>query len=228
MTLAIYSGRADPVWTIHSGHKSFKGMKEHLHNARVSGTTYRHEHMPSHLGFKGFLVHPPEDEQAHLIVSRETAAFQKLLLDSMPQGLISDALRQKIVQAIHSGAVSANVSGGSQPASSGDISQTPSKKDEAVGEIQHYAPKLNLARWNNEDLIRYNNNCYNYGNDKITNSFAQPGRASGYFIGSLTPEAVLLGAESDGLEKMDVVSTDPVPEAPQQPNCLVALVVDEG
>lgn len=228
MTLAIYSGRPDPVWTIHSRHESFKGIKDHLHNARANGTTYRHEHMPSTLGYKGFLVHHPEDEQAHLIVGRETAVFQKLLLDSMPQGLISDALRQKILQAIHSGAVSANVPGGSQPASSLEVSQFPSKRDEAVGKIQHYAPKLNLARWNNEDLIRRNNNCYNYANDKITNSFAQPGEASGHPIGSLTPEDVLLSAESDGLEKMNVAPTDPCREAPQQPNCLVSLAVAEG
>ncbi|XP_078383838.1 uncharacterized protein LOC144666315 [Oculina patagonica] len=228
VTLAIYSGRRDPVWTIHSRHNSYKGIKDHLHNARASGTTYRHEHMPSTLGYKGFLVHHPGDEQAELIVDRETVALQELLLDTMPGGLISDVLRQKIVQAIHSGAVSANVPSGSQPASSGDISQTPSKRDEAVGKIQHYAPKLNLARWNNEELIRYNNNCYNYGNDKITNSFAQPGEASGHPIGSLTPEDVLLSAESDGLQKMNVAPTDPVPEAPQQPNCLVSLAVAEG
>ena len=228
MTLAIYSGRPDPVWTIHSRHRSLKGMREHLHNARANGNTYRHEHMPATLGYKGFLVHHPEDEQAALIVGRETVALQKLLLDTMPEGLISDALRQKISQAIHSGAVSPNVPDGSQTAPRGDISQVSSKRDETDGKIQHYAPRLNLARWNNEQLIRGDNNCYNYGNDQITNSFAQPGEASGNPIKSLTPADVLSSAESDGLEKVDVASSDPPPEAPQQPNCLVALVVAEG
>ena len=205
-------------------------MREHLHNARANGNTYRHEHMPATLGYKGFLLHHPEDEQEALIVGRETVAFQKLLLDTMPEGLISDALRQKISQAIHSGAVSPNVPDGSQTAPRGDISQVPSKKVKAVGKIQHYAPKLNLARWNDEKLIRRNNNCYNYGNDKITNSFAQPGYASGHPIPlpSFTSADVLSSAESDGLEKMNVPSTDPCPEAPEQPNCLVALVVEEG
>ena len=228
VTLAIYSGRPDPVWTIHSRHESFKGMKEHLHNARANGNTYRHEHMPATLGYKGFLLHHPEDEQADLIVGQETVALQKILLDTMPEGLISDTLRQKILQAIHSGAVSPNVLGESQTAPRGDISQVSSKRDETVGKIPHYAPELNLARWNNEQLIRLNNNCYNYANDKITNSFAQPGDASGNPIKSLTPADVLFSAESDGLEKMDVAPTDPPPEAPEQPNCLVSLAVAEG
>ena len=230
VTLAIYSGRPDPVWTIHSRHKSFEDMKEHLRKARDKGNTHRHEHMPATLGYKGFLVHHPEDEQAALIVGRETVAFQKLLLDTMPEGKISAALRQKISQAIDSEAVSPNVRGESQTAPRGDISQVPSKKVKAVGKIPHYAPKLNLARWNNEELIRGNNNCYNYANGKITNSFAQPGEASGHPIPwpHFKPADVLSSAESDGLEKMDVPSSHPPPEAPQQPNCLVALVVAEG
>ena len=34
--------------------------------------------------------------------------------------------------------------------------------------------------------------------------------------------------ESDGLVKMDVDPSAPVPEAPPQPNCLIALMVQEG
>ena len=58
VTLAIYSGRPDPVWTIHPRHEFFKEMKEHLDNARATGNTYRLKHMPPKLGYKGFLVHP--------------------------------------------------------------------------------------------------------------------------------------------------------------------------
>jgi hypothetical protein len=41
------------------------------------------------------------------------------------------------------------------------------------------------AKWNNcnnppNDCVQTKNNCYNYGNDKITNTYAQPGRASGH------------------------------------------------
>lgn len=40
-------------------------------------------------------------------------------------------------------------------------------------------PPFNPGKWNNDANIKKNNNCYNYANDKITNSFAQPGRGSG-------------------------------------------------
>lgn len=214
MTLVIYSGLPDPVWFVHSRHESFKEMKEHLDNARDKKTMYRHGHIPSILGYRGFLVHRPHAEQPDLIIGPETKDLQHLLLHSMPKELKSDALHLKISQAIRSGAVSATA--------------VP-LRDSAAGEpLEHYAPKRNLARWNDHDLIRVNNNCYNYANDKITNSFAQPGYASGHPIGMIIPENVIIAAKSDGLELMDVKPTDPCPKAPEQPNCLVALIVAEG
>lgn len=97
MTLAICSGVPNPVWTVHSHHKNFEKMKSHLHSARTAGTSYRHEHMPSIVGYKGLLVHPPEAKEAELVVGQETKELQKLLLETAPEGLISDALRQKIL-----------------------------------------------------------------------------------------------------------------------------------
>lgn len=75
-------------------------IKEHLDDARAKGITYRHEMMSSVLGFRGFLVQAFNAEQADLIVDQETEALQKLLLDTMPEGLIRDDLRKKILQAI--------------------------------------------------------------------------------------------------------------------------------
>ncbi|XP_068755032.1 uncharacterized protein [Montipora capricornis] len=217
VTLAIYSGLPDPVWKFDSRNESFKTIKEHLDDARAKGITYRHKQMPSILGFRGFLVQPFDAEQADLIVGPETAALQKLLLDTMPQGLIRDDLRKKILQAIDSGAISAKIPDKTQ-------STTPQDVPRVVGKILHYAPPLNLARWNTNCVQPYNN-CYNYANDKITNSFAQPGKASGKPITELTVAQVLAAVESDGWLKMDVPPEAPCPAAPEQPNCLVALFV---
>ncbi len=41
------------------------------------------------------------------------------------------------------------------------------------------APPFNPSKWNNDPNVCRNNNCYNYANDTITNTFAQPGRGSG-------------------------------------------------
>lgn len=60
------------------------------------------------------------------------------------------------------------------------------------------APTYNPGSWN-VTTVRPHNNCYNYTNDKITNTFAQPGRASGNPITSLDCADVLRAAQSDGL-----------------------------
>ena len=102
----------------------------------------------------------------------------------------------------------------------------PAKK--AIGVIQHYAPKYNPDRWNKIPWIVQNNGAYNYANQKITDSFAQPGNASGYYPYPMTPEDLIKACESDGLVKMDVDPSAPCPKAPPQPNCLIALLVAEG
>lgn len=217
MTLAIYSGVPNPVWSVGPGHKSFEKIKKHLSKARIKGNICACQHMPAILGYKGFLVHPPEAKEAELCVGQETKELQKCLLETMPEGLMSKALCEKILQAIDTTRVP-------------HPSNVPLKTQEvsSAEKIQHYAPKLNLDRWNSEALIQENNNCYNYANDKITNSFAQPGTASGHPFQALTQEEVLKASESDGLVKVDVGPDGAVPEAPEQPNCLVALFVSEG
>ena len=40
-------------------------------------------------------------------------------------------------------------------------------------------PPYSPAYWNDGGFVELNNNCYNYGNNKRTDTFAQPGRAAG-------------------------------------------------
>lgn len=224
MTLAIYSGVPDPFWTVDPRHENFKEIKMHLQTARTEGTSYRHEHMPSIVGYKGLLVHPPEAKDAEWVVGHKTKKLQKLLVQTMPKGLIPGNLHEKILQAIESTSVPLQT----ESASRQEVSQAPIKRDKVDGKIQHYAPELNLELWNSNPEVQLSNNCYNYANDKITNSFAQPGTGSGARYSSLTAKEILRASERDGLVKLDVAPQDPCPEAPEQPNCLVALVVDEG
>ena len=64
------------------------------------------------------------------------------------------------------------------------------------------APVYNPAIWNTA-AVQPNNNCYNYANNRITNTFAQPGRATGHMYTQLNncaaAGAVEPGAVSDGL-----------------------------
>jgi hypothetical protein len=60
------------------------------------------------------------------------------------------------------------------------------------------APAYNPGMWNVPNVQPYNN-CYNYANNQITNSFAQPGRATGHMYTALTCASVQPAAQSDGL-----------------------------
>ena len=224
MTLAIYSGVPDPVWTVHPDHQNFPEIMAHLRRARNEGKSYRHDHMPSIVGYKGLLVHPPEAEDAELVVGHETKELQKLLVETMPKDLIPGTLHKKILKAIESTSVPLQTK--SVPDKEG--LKAPTTRHKGDGKIQHYAPELNLDLWNSTPTVQLRNNCYNYANDKITNSRAQPGTGSGAPFDRLTAQEILAASERDGLVKLDVAPQDPCPEAPEQPNCLVALVVAEG
>ena len=228
MTLAIYSGVPDPVWTIDPRrHRNFSEIKRHLQTARTEGKSYRHDHMPSIVGYKGLLVHPPKEKDAEWVVGHETKELQKLLVETMPKGLIPDNLYQTILEAIESKSAPLRTKSVSHKQA---LKEAPITSHKGDGKIQHYAPKLNLDLWNSTPTVQSRNNCYNYANDKITNSFAQPGTGSGlpYDRFHLTRKEILAASERDGLVKLDVAPEDPCPKAPEQPNCLVALFVAEG
>lgn len=62
-------------------------------------------------------------------------------------------------------------------------------------------PVYNPNAWNDNNGIQRNNNCYNYGCDIRTDTFAQPGEAHGIYLGSnnLNCNDVLNAAIADGL-----------------------------
>lgn len=60
------------------------------------------------------------------------------------------------------------------------------------------APVYNPAIWNTPSA-QPRNNCYNYANDQMTNTFAQPGRASGQQATTMSCAAVEPAAQADGL-----------------------------
>jgi hypothetical protein len=60
-------------------------------------------------------------------------------------------------------------------------------------------PAYEPAYWNANTSIRQSNNCYNYSNNKKTNTFAQPGRAHGVSGYAMSVAAVRSAALADGL-----------------------------
>ncbi|MBA69194.1 MAG: hypothetical protein CML30_10000 [Rhizobiales bacterium] len=68
------------------------------------------------------------------------------------------------------------------------------------------APAYDPAFWNTPQR-QPNNNCYNYANNQATNTFAQPGRATGKPITGLSCGGVQPSAQSDGLKPSADFST---------------------
>jgi len=61
------------------------------------------------------------------------------------------------------------------------------------------APAYDPNAWNSDPTITTENNCYNYANNQITYTFAQPGRHSGHPANAMECPSVQQAAISDGL-----------------------------
>jgi hypothetical protein len=213
VTLLVFSGQPDPVFTVHSKHAKFNDVKAHLEKAE-SKLDLRPA-VASKLGYKGFLVQ--EKDQHHLIAHREAAHLQHLLLGiGVECNEISPALRDVVMKSIQADEVGTFIT---------KVPPTPSD----VGIGKNPGPPLNLGKWNDIPSVTPTNNCYNYGTDTMTCTFAQPGLGTGHKYEEILPNDVLGGAVFDGLKLVDPqpLPHEPVP-TPSEAQWLVALVVSSG
>lgn len=107
ITLAIFSGRRDPQWTVDTNHPKFDEIQQLLKDARMHNFTYNPEQMPARLGYKGFLV--KSENNVELIVGNETVRLQQLLLESIPEDVLPHKNRDWVLAAINAGNVKAGV-----------------------------------------------------------------------------------------------------------------------
>lgn len=93
VTLAVFSGRPDPEWSIASSTISIKNVR-----------SYDPSEMPARLGYKGFLVHS-NTKQVRLLVGPETVQLQLELMQTMPKDLLAPDFVREIISEINSGEV---------------------------------------------------------------------------------------------------------------------------
>jgi hypothetical protein len=71
-------------------------------------------------------------------------------------------------------------------------------------------PPYSPGYWNDGGTVQWNNNCYNYGNNKRTDTFAQPGLAAGAeYSMPITCTGILNAATADGLVPLPASGTCP-------------------
>jgi hypothetical protein len=95
-------------------------------------------------------------------------------------------------------------------------------KDEKCTECEYEVSQFNPAFWNAPTVQPYNN-CYNYGRNWRTDTFAQPGRAHGAQTSTMACGNVTTAAMADGLVKR--CTCLPISEWPRR---LMALVIWPG
>lgn len=198
VTLNIYSGRPDPTWVLDS-----EQTQELLE--RVDGIATESNLKPGvipRLGYNGFTVFGPssfsnqpvtlrieggvvnlgENSPSRVESEREIEAW---LLQTAGDGIGSEAYQHALNE------IAKPVTDQAVLRGAGRAKCPPNVTDDA--------PPYNPGMWNVPGILE-NNNCYNYANDKITNTFAQPGRASGnLWVPPPTCAGVQASAQSDGL-----------------------------
>ena len=70
----------------------------------------------------------------------------------------------------------------------------------AAARCQYHTAMFNPGFWNDPAHIQ-RNNCYNYASNRRTDTFAQPGRATGHQAQTMACDKVTAGALSDGLHR---------------------------
>ena len=208
VTLQVYSGLPNPSWELTDAETDeLRARLQAIENRSLS----KPPGLSGRLGYRGFSIETVGERnldasmyahggvvdvgQFDLSLRADSSEFEAFLLATAGNA-ISSALKDYIAEQIASHFDSADSFG-------------------AVDE-----PSYNPGKWNNDPNIRMKNNCYNYANDKITNTFAQPGRGTGS-TGPYPPQCSGTGdaAVRDGLSRVSNPSMTPAQGQ------IVALVV---
>ncbi|MBS0248753.1 MAG: hypothetical protein JSR61_19215 [Proteobacteria bacterium] len=201
VTLHVYSGRENPSWILQSSQEGqfFARMEQKLVPtlARPSGTfgglgyqgfsITRHAEFPS--AASRFFVHESIVEQGTSSPNLTGDPEIELLLLESGSNAVDGDLAQYVRAQI--GTRTAFQAAERPEAAAGVC--PPNKTADA--------PAYNPGIWNTPSVQPYNN-CYNYANNNATNTFAQPGRASGHPTSTMACSHVTPAAESDGLRSV--------------------------
>ena len=212
--LDVYSGRPNPVWEIDEG--DARGFV-------AEGSSALSDAEGPSLGYRGFKILDAAggvQEMAGLSEGNSASyAVESHILGN------HDAERALLEAGTRSGAIDQTLAG----FVAGEIGnvQAQGALVEGIGVTcppcgGGAAPGYDPGYWNNDATRLRNNNCYNYANNLATNTFAQPGRATGAMAATMSCADVRPCAERDGLIRV------PTYQASQAGIWYVALVIWPG
>lgn len=195
VTLDIYSGLPNPTWVLDDD------KVQQLQNLSTTRAAAAAKGPLPVLGYRGFIVRPADSPDAPgprikglaeaapgtgaVVVAGIPEAEQFLLQTAEPH--IDEEVKKLVEESISHGVDAAVL----QRAEAAAAAQCPACHAAD-------APVYNPAFWN-DPAHQSRNNCYNYANNQRTDTFAQPGRATGHPITALSCPGVQPSAVSDGL-----------------------------
>jgi hypothetical protein len=179
--LDIFSGRPNPRWTLTASEEA--ELLQRLLDRSVPTTSM--SITDGKLGYRGFLVRATGDTAATLASHRFPTAFR--VRDGLGSQIDPSSERWLLFTA---GA--ASVPGAAADAAASDLSVA------GACTTPYHTSTTDFSDWNGS--WQWDNNCYNYGANWRTDTFAQPGNGSGTGLHSITIPEVLRCALSDGFK----------------------------
>jgi hypothetical protein len=239
VTVNVFSGRANPTWTLDEAEAQpvLKDIALHRgilsnHEAGFDGLGFRgidiellHDHHADGLGLPATfrIAHGASGFEAKAIEIADQlvggmlgTSFAKAGATSPGATLLDAGLQQHLHQLLafaHPVTTHTGHEAGIDPAVAGAA---------LALQCPYEMGRFNPGFWNASPYISQNN-CYNYASNHRTNTFAQPGRASGHQYTALTCPAVSAAAHADGLHSQGACFPDS-----ERPRWYMALVMAPG
>lgn len=206
VTALMYSGRPDPSWEITE--EQAENLKSILGEKRE--VTFEMSALSAGLlGYRGFLIESYDQEipsrlfcfdgiidvvdQKQLNFVDKDSSLEAFLLETGSDSL--SAFEKSFIE----GEISKNSKGGAA-----SINKSLAASFDLLA-----VPPFDPGKWNVPAVQRFNN-CYNYANDKITNTFAQPGLGSGSMYTIFSCSDVSSAAQRDSQVSVSSASGTPV------------------
>lgn len=201
VTLDIFSGRPNPTWNLPE--REQRQLIDRVKGRRMA----RAELHEASLGYRGLVIQTTEEAGGELPPSFRLGGFGQLgdavgtaqplsaveddevvrFLLATARAAMSDDLQQMVAdERLRQGA----------PPNVGIDPPIPPEPPEP-GVCQLVPTTFQPGVWNYVPVI-YQNNCYNYAMSRLTNTFAQPGRASGQMATAMNCTDVGAAADRDG------------------------------
>ncbi len=203
ITIHLYSGVPDPSWELTEEQSA---QLEHLLSLPYRETALRDPVSAGALGYRGFSL---RRIGANAGIDNATVfdgiinvggAVTPTLLDAdsaVEQFLLKTG--QHHLNEAESAYIAAAIQKNAVAGPGGTLRGLPDRLE----------PVFNPGIWNNDPLVCGSNNCYNYANNKITNTFAQPGRCSTGSTFAIGCDSTGQGARSDGEIPIASVASTP-------------------